>query len=457
MDEIKEKDTTDLLNGSLFDKIIFFAMPIAFSSILQQLFNSADSAVVGRFSGNEALAAVGANGAIISLFVNLFAGLSVGANVVIATYIGSRQLEKIKDVVHSCITLSLVSGAILAVIGQFISRWILEMMGTPNDCLDLAVLYLRIYFLAMPFILLYNYGAAILRSKGDTKRPLYALFGSGIINVILNLVLVIIFGLGVMGVAIATLISNVFSSLLVLWWLTKEESEVKVHLKELTLNFKYLEKVLSIGLPAGLQGAVFAISNICIQSAVNAFGSVAVAGNTAELNFENLAYYFAAAFSQTVVTFVSQNFAAGKYDRCKKSTLYCLIMSLISCIILGTLFNVFANTLLKVITTDSEVIIYAEKRMKIAVGMLFIASFYDVLGGALRALGHSLLPAMIVVFGTCIFRLIWVYTVVPIFPDIETIFIVYPISWTITSIVTSIFYIRISRMIYNTTRVKKYS
>lgn len=445
----RQSKKIDMLNGTLFDKIILFAIPIAISSILQQLFNSADSAVIGKFVGAHALAAVGVNGPLVSLFVNLLAGSSVGANVVVAAYLGSKQYDRIRTAIGTCVAYSLVGGFIIAVIGQFISEPVLHMIGTPDEILSLSALYLKIYFAAMPFIVLYNFLSAILRAGGDTKRPLIALFLAGIINVILNIILVVAFGLGVEGVAIATLVSNIISSMLLVYWLLNEEGPIKLYPDTIKLRWKDFSKVLAIGLPAGMQGAAFSISNICIQSAINAFGSDVIAGNTVALNYESMAISMAVAFSQTVVTFVSVNFAAGNIDRCKKTVLYCFLSNTISYIIIGVLFNVFADEILLLFTSESIIIEQAKIRMGICTALLFLSSAYEIFGGTIRGLGHSLLPAVIVLLGTCLFRLVWIYILLPVGHSIESIYMVYPITWTITSIITTIFYFRVTRREYS--------
>ena len=417
----KQTKKIDMLNGTLFDKIILFAIPIAISSILQQLFNSADSAVIGKFVGAHALAAVGVNGPLVSLFVNLLAGSSVGANVVVAAYLGSKQYDRIKTAIGTCVAYSLVGGFIIAVIGQFISEPVLYMIGTPGEILSLSALYLKIYFAAMPFIVLYNFLSAILRAGGDTKRPLIALFLAGIINVILNIILVVAFGLG----------------------------PIKLYPDTIKLRWKDFSKVLAIGLPAGMQGAAFSISNICIQSAINAFGSDVIAGNTVALNYEAMAISMAVAFSQTVVTFVSVNFAARNIDRCKKTVLYCFLSNTISYIIIGILFNVFADEILLLFTSESIIIEQAKIRMGICTALLFLSSAYEIFGGTIRGLGHSLLPAVIVLLGTCLFRLVWIYILLPVGHNIESIYMVYPITWAITSIITTIFYFRVTRREYS--------
>ena len=448
MDNKKTKKSIDMLNGTLFDKIIFFAIPIAISSILQQLFNSADSAVVGKFAGSLSLAAVGVNGPLVSLFVNLLAGCSVGANVVIATFLGSKQHERIKTAIGSCVSFSLLFGLVIAILGQFISEPILYYIGTPIEILDLSSLYLKIYFLAIPFIILYNFLSAILRAEGDTKRPLIALFLAGIINVILNIILVVIFHMGVEGVAIATLVSNIISSVLLIYWLINETGPVKLYKETIKLNWNEFKKILAIGLPAGLQGAAFSVSNIFIQSAINQFGSNVIAGNTVALNFEAMAISLAVAFSQTVVTFVSSNFAARNIDRCKKTVLYCFIANVIGYIVIGFLINIFADKIMLMFTNDVLIMEQAKIRLGICTLLLSLSAAYEILGGAIRGIGHSLLPAVIVLLGTCLFRLVWIYILLPPGYGIESIYVVYPITWGITSIITTIFYFRVTRREY---------
>lgn len=309
---MKNKKQIDMLNGSIWDKLLLFALPLAASSILQQLFNAADVAVVGNFAGGEALAAVGANGSVINLLVNLFVGLSIGTNVVVASFIGQKDDKRTNQAVHTSILLSMISGLVLLVVGILFARPILELMSTPEDIIDLATLYLQIYFAGMPFIMLYNFTSAILRSKGDTKRPLLSLLVSGVINVILNLFFVIVCHMSVEGVAIATVISNIISSLMLIYFLMHETDALKVELKKLCIHKDILLKVAKIGVPAGLQSTVFSISNVIIQTALNALGSAAVAASAAALNYEYFTYFVISAFSQAAVTFIGQNYAAKK-------------------------------------------------------------------------------------------------------------------------------------------------
>lgn len=425
-----------MLEGSLFDKIVLFALPLAASSVLQQLFNAADLAVVGRFASAKAMAAVGSNAAVINLVISMFVGLSVGANAVIAMQIGSGHKDRINETVHTVIAVSLIAGVILIITGIGISAPILRMMGAPEDVMSLAVLYLRIYFLAMPAIMVYNYGSAILRSKGDSKRPLYALILSGIINVILNLIFVVIFHLHVIGVAAATVISNLFGAGLIIYYLMTEEENFRLDLKKLTINKKYLGRMMRIGLPAGLQGAVFSISNVVIQSSVNSFGADAIAGSTAAANFDFISYCVISAFAQASVTFTSQNFGAKKVDRCKAVFRICMLCGLLSSAVVVFWFVAFRHSLILIFTADPQVIDFAMKRIMSGFLMHYLIASYEVSGGCLRGMNHSLLPALISIIGTCVFRLGYVFFYVSRVHTFEALFHVYPISWIITGTIT---------------------
>lgn len=424
----------NMLHGSLWDKILLFSLPLAGSSILQQLFNSADVAVVGRFAGSQALAAVGSNSSVISLMVNLFVGLSVGANVVIARLIGRHEPEKVREAVHTVVMLALISGGFMLIVGQLAAKPLLVFMDTPDDVVELAVLYLRIYFLGMPFIMIYNFGAAILRSKGDTKRPLYCLILSGVINVCLNLLLVIVFKLSVAGVGIATVASNGISAGMILYFLTHEEDMIRVDFGRLALKKSCLMSVLKIGLPAGLQGIVFSISNVCIQTAVNGFGADAIAGASAALNFEYFSYYVSNAFGQAAVTFTSQNYGAGQWERCKKTLWLSMVFGFVLCEVMSLLFVGAGRFFIGFYTTEEGVIHFALIRMVHALAFNGLTAVYETGGGFLRGLGHSMLPAFLTMLGCCGFRLVWVYTVFVHIHSFEMLMNVYPASWMITDI-----------------------
>ena len=384
-----KKAGMDMTQGTIWNKILLFALPLAASSMLQQLFNSVDTAVVGRFASSEALAAVGSNGSLISLMINLFIGISLGANVVIAKYIGQKSEENVQAAVHTAIVVALISGVFVMIFGQLIAKPVLTLMGTPDDVIDLAVQYLRIYLLGMPFIMLYDFGSSILRSIGDSKRPLYSLIAAGIINTGLNLLLVIVFQMSVAGVAIATVISNLTSASIVMYILMHETSVIRIDRKQLKIVPKELKKILVIGIPAGLQGMMFSIANVCIQSAINSFGSDAIAGSAAALNYEFFAYFVVNAFAQATVTFTSQNFGAGEPKRCRKIFHTSMVLSLVCCGLLSLVFVVWRNFFLQIYTTDPAVLLYAKQRIVIATTLECLTSVYEISAGAMRGLAQS--------------------------------------------------------------------
>lgn len=422
----------DMLHGSLTDKIILFALPLAASSILQQLFNAADVAVVGRFAGNEALAAVGGNSSVINLLVNLFVGFSVGANVVIARYIGEGKKNVIRRTVHTVIALALICGVILAVVGNVVARPLLALMNTPPEVLPLATVYLKIYFGGMPFFMVYNFGSAILRSVGDTKKPLYCLIVSGVINVGLNLLLVIVFHLGVVGVAIATVTANGVSAAMILLFLSRSSEEIRLDLRRLSLSGEEVVKIIKIGAPAGLQGMVFSFSNVCIQSAINGFGTDAIAGSAAALNYEFFTYFITSAFTQAAVTFTSQNYGARQYERCKKVFRVSALAAVCGTGILSVCFVAGHDFFLGIFAADAAAVSYGAVRMFHIQVFSFMPPLYEVTGGSLRGMGYSMTPAVLTMFGSCAVRVIWIYTVFAWKPTLEMLFWVYPFSWIIT-------------------------
>ena len=445
----QQSNRMDMLHGSILDKILLFALPLAASTILQELFNSVDVAVVGKFASSEALAAVGSNSSVIALMINLFVGISVGANVVIANYIGKRQEDKVKDTVHTVMFVALISGIFLLVLGVTIAKPVLKMMGTPSDVIDLAIIYLRIYFLGMPFIMLYNFGSAVLRSIGDTRRPLYCLIIAGIVNTCLNLLFVIVFKLSVAGVAIATVVSNMVSSGMVIYFLTHEKEPIHLSWTELEIVKPELIKVLRIGVPAGLQSMVFSISNVCIQTAINGFGSYAVAGSTAALNYEYFTYFVINAFGQAAVTFTSQNYGAGETQRCKKVFRLSMASGLIRCGVMSTIFVIWHKFFINIYTSDSAVVEYASTRMLHVLFLEFMTGSYEISGAALRGLGYSMTPAILTVFGTCVLRIVWLYTVFEKFKSFDVLMNVYPISWIITGIAVWGTYIVIRKRVFS--------
>lgn len=445
---MKKKKQIDMLNGSIWDKLLLFALPLAASSILQQLFNAADVAVVGNFAGGEALAAVGANGSVINLLVNLFVGLSIGTNVVVASFIGQKDEKRTSQAVHTSILLSLISGVVLLVIGILFARPILELMSTPEDIIDLATLYLQIYFAGMPFIMLYNFASAILRSKGDTKRPLLSLMVSGIINVILNLFFVIVLHMSVEGVAIATVISNIVSSLMLMYFLMHEIDALKVDFKKLHIHKDILIKIAKIGVPAGLQSTVFSVSNVIIQVALNALGSAAVAASAAALNYEYFTYFVISAFSQAAVTFIGQNYAAKKYDRCQQITKWTFLLSSISTLCVSFLFIFLHEFCIGFFTSDPQIAQLAYTRMYIVLSFQIINMVIELLSGFLRGIGYSSIPALVCVLGICGTRIVYIYTIYPSIASYDHLLIIYPISWIITALALTFIYFFIHKKVY---------
>lgn len=438
----------DMIHGGMIRKILMFSLPLIASGILQQSFNAIDVAVVGRFSSSRALAAVGSNGVIISILINLFIGISIGANVVIANYIGRNNHNGIRKSVATVGAVALISGIFLMLIGLCITRPILEWMDTPPDVIDLAALYLRIIFLGMPFMMIYNFGAAIMRSMGDTKRPFYALIVGGTVNTLLNLLLVIRFGMSVEGVAIATVVANMINAAFIIYWLRREPAPYRLELRRISISRNELGKMLRIGVPAGVQGMVFSLANLFIQSAINGYGSDAIAGSAAALNYEVYCYFIISAFVQAAVAFISQNYGAGNYDRCRRAFRCCMIFSLVSCALANILIVWQHSFFLGLFSTDPQVMHYGMIRLHCVLMFQFIASSYEISGGALRGLGYSMTPTILTVFGTCVLRLIWVYTINAHYHKFDILMWIYPISWAITGLMVGTAYYVVSRKVF---------
>ena len=447
---LKKSNKIDMLNGPLMGKILLFALPLMASGALQQSFNSVDVAVVGRYCNPQSLAAVGSNGMIISLIVNLFIGISVGANVVIAHYIGRKDDNAVKKAVDTIMSLAIICGVILLFFGVVTARPILEAISTPHDVIDLATVYLRIYFLGMPFFMIYNFGSAILRSIGDTRRPFYCLVAGGIVNVILNLVLVLFFDMGVAGVAIATVASNVVSALLLLVILAREEEPYRVYIFRFSVNHPELSKMLKIGMPAGIQGMVFSFSNIFIVSGINTFGAAGSAGSAAALNFEYYCYFVIVAFNSAAVAFTGQNYGAGKIERCNRVFTFCSVMALVGCAILNVLIVWQKEFFISFFTTDPDVAHFGYIRLTVVLLFQFIATSYEVSGACMRGLGYSMTPTVLTIFGTCFLRIAWVYLFhhTTIIDGMDALLMVYPISWILTGISVLIAYFIIRRKAY---------
>ena len=427
------KNEIDMLHGPLFMKIIMFTLPLAASSILQQLFNSVDVAVVGRFASSQALAAVGSNAPVISLLINLFMGVSMGANVIISNHIGQNDRRSIRDAISTVGLVAIVSGLLMMVVGILVARPILTMMDTPADVLDMAVTYLRIFFLGIPFFMIFDFGSAILRSMGDTRRPLYILVAAGIVNTILNLVFVIIFHMGVAGVAIATSIANAVSAALIIYLLLHEKEPYRLRPKKLYIEWKELKRMLQIGVPAGLQGMVFSISNVLLQASINGYGSDAIAGSAAAVNFEYYCYFIIGAFNGAAISFTGQNYGAGLNHRVKRIFAICLFMGFVGCAALNWFFIWQEDFFLRLFTDSPAVIAFGKTRMHIALAWQSIAAFYEISGSVLRGMGKSMEPTLITVFGTCLLRIVWIYTIMPGWRGFDHLITVYPVSWMITA------------------------
>lgn len=441
-----------MIHGPLLGKILLFTLPLMASSILQLLFNAADIIVVGRYAGSDALAAVGSTGALINLLTNMFIGFSVGANVLVARYYGAGKPDEVSETVHTSVMLSIIGGVLLAVIGIIFASPLLELMGTPKNVLPLAALYVRIYFAGMPVILLYNYGSAILRAIGDTKRPLYYLAIAGVLNIILNLILVIVFEMSVAGVALATIISQTLSAVLVIRCLMHTEGGCHLDLHQLKIHTNKLWKILQLGLPAGLQGSIFSLSNVLIQSSVNSFGAIAMAGNSAAANIEGFTYVAMNSFYQAAITFVSQNMGAMEFRRIRKIAWQCLACVTVTGALLGNLSFFFGHQLLGIYSDEAEVIRYGIYRLEVIGTTYFLCGIMDVCVGCLRGIGYSFLPMVVSLLGACGFRILWIFTVFKGHHDLHTLYISYPISWAITASVHMICFLILYRRMVKKSR-----
>ena len=438
----------DMCNGTLMDKLISFSLPLMLSGILQLLFNAVDIIVVGRFTGSQALAAVGSTTALINIFTNLFIGISLGANVLAARFYASGKEQEMSETVHTSITLALISGLVMALAGVLLARFALNLMGTPNDVIDQSVLYMRIYFLGMPFFMLYNYGAAILRAVGDTKRPLFFLVISGMTNAVLNLVLVIVFHMGVAGVAIGTIVSQLISSILVLRCLYTSNTSYRLYFSKLGIKTQYLKQIFQVGIPAGIQSTVINLSNALLQSSVNSFGSTAMAGYTAANNIFGFLYVTVNSVTQTCMSFTSQNYGAGKSKRMDKVLIDCIILSVVITSILGVSAYGFGPELLKIYTEDAKVIQCGMEILLYTTVTYFLCGLMDLFPGALRGMGHSAVPMILSVIGTVGTRIVWIFWIFPAHRSLDILFISYPASWIITIIMQVICYYFVRKKVH---------
>ena len=439
----------DMCNGSILDKLVSFSIPLMLSGILQLLFNAVDIIVVGQFTGNEALAAVGSTTALINVFVNLFIGISLGASVLAARFYATGQEKEMSETVHTSITLALISGIAMGIIGVIAAKGALELMDTPDNVLNLSTLYMRIYFMGMPFFMLYNYGAAILRAVGDTKRPLLFLIISGATNVVLNLLLVIQFHLGVAGVAIATVISQCISCILVLRCLYLSDGSYQLRFNKLGMKTRYVKQIFQIGIPAGIQSTIINFSNVLLQSSVNSFGSVAMAGYTAANNILGFLYVSVNAVTQSCMSFTSQNYGVRKFKRMDKVLLECLGLTVIVALVLGGGSYLFGAELMHIYTKSTNVIECGIDIMLYTTVTYFLCGIMDLLPGALRGMGHSTVPMILSVIGTVGTRIVWIYVIFPCHRSLDFLFISYPVSWLLTIVMQVICFYFVRKKVHN--------
>ena len=439
----------DMCNGSILDKLVSFSIPLMLSGILQLLFNAVDIIVVGQFTGNEALAAVGSTTALINVFVNLFIGISLGASVLAARFYATGQEKEMSETVHTSITLALISGIAMGIIGVIAAKCALELMDTPDNVLNLSTLYMRIYFMGMPFFMLYNYGAAILRAVGDTKRPLLFLIISGATNVVLNLLLVIQFHLGVAGVAIATVISQCISCILVLRCLYLSDGSYQLRFNKLGMKTRYVKQIFQIGIPAGIQSTIINFSNVLLQSSVNSFGSVAMAGYTAANNILGFLYVSVNSITQACMSFTSQNYGVRKFKRMDKVLLECLGLTVIVALVLGGGSYLFGAELMHIYTKSTNVIECGIDIMLYTTVTYFLCGIMDLLPGALRGMGHSTVPMILSVIGTVGTRIVWIYVIFPCHRSLDFLFISYPVSWLLTIVMQVICFYFVRKKVHN--------
>ena len=450
------KNNIDMLNGSIADKIVKFALPLAITGLLQQFFNAMDVAVVGKYAvdSENAMAAVGCNAPVVGLMVNLFVGISLGANVVISRFIGQQNEKGIRSAVHTSILVSLICGVFMTLIGTYFSKDLLMLLKVPENVLPMALKYIRIYLLGMPVILLYNFEAAIFRSNGDTKSPLICLSIAGITNICLNLLFVRGFHMAAEGVAIATVVSNLISSLLLFFKLIFSKTEISISFKEFKIDSKILLTILKIGVPAGVQGMVFSISNLCVQSAINELGSDIMAASSAAFNIEIFAYYIINAYGQACTTFIGQNYGAGKMERCKKVIRTDLLQSIGVTIVMTAVILLAARPLVRLFTNNPAIIEPARERIFFIVGFELVNVFMEIYSGAMRGFGFSLSPAIITLIGVCGIRIYWVFEYFPAHKNFTSLLMCYPISWILTAIgLVLCYYLYVRRKVFKLTKI----
>ena len=443
----------DMCSGPILSKVLVYAFPLMLSGILQLLFNAADVIVVGRFAGSQSLAAVGSTSALINLLVNVFIGLSVGVNVLVAQYYGAKKEDDVNETVHTAVAISLVSGVFLVFVGFLLSRPLLELMGTPADVIDKSTIYMKFYFAGMPVIMLYNFGSAVLRAVGDTRRPLYYLTIAGVVNVLLNVFFVTQLNMDVAGVALATVLAQVISAGLVVRALMQSEGCLKLELKKLRIDKSKLKRIVRVGLPAGMQGAIFSISNVLIQSSVNSFGSIAMAGNTTAQNIEGFIYTAMNAVYQTNLSFTSQNYGGRKFSRLNRITLTCVGVVTVVGLVLGLSCYGAGEFLVGIYSSDPEVVQYGLTRLSVFGMTYFICGIMDTMVGAIRGLGYSILPMCVSLTGACAFRIVWIYTIFQWNRTLMTLYLSYPASWIVTTIAHAVCFIIIRKKLPKEDRI----
>ena len=430
----KNKYEIDMCNGSIMVKLISFSFPLMLSGMLQLMFNAVDIIVVGRFAGSQALAAVGSTTALINVFTYLFIGISMGTNVLAAQFFAAGKARQMSETVHTSIAFATVSGIVMVFVGIFFSRLALELMETPADVIDQSALYMQIYFLGMPFFMLYNYGAAILRAVGDTKRPLIFLIISGVINAVLNMILVIIFDLSVVGVAVATVISQMISCILVLRCLYRSEGSYQLRLSKMMIKTCYLKQIFRVGIPAGIQSMVINFSNVLLQSSVNSFGSIAMAGYTAANNILGFLFVAVNSVTQTCMSFTGQNFGVRKYKRMDKVLTDCIMLSIVVSLVLGCGSYIFGKEILRIYTENTEVIRCGMEILSYTTVTYFLCGLMDLFPGAMRGMGYSAVPMILSIVGTVGVRIVWIFGIFPRYRSLSVLFISYPASWLLTII-----------------------
>lgn len=438
----------DMCSGPLLSRILLFAVPLICSGVLQLVFNATDIIVVGRFVSSNAMAAVGSTSSLINLLVNFFIGISVGANVLVARFRGANDYDDAQETVQTALITAVIGGFVLIAAGMLLARPMLEWMATPEEVIDQAVLYMRVYFVGMPATMLYNFGAAILRAVGDTRRPLYFLTLAGIVNVAGDLLFVLVLDMGVAGVAAATVISQIISATLIVLCLTRQDGMCNVNLRRMKFHRDKFLRIMQVGLPAGLQSVIFNISNVLIQSSINSFGAIAVAGNTAASNIEGFVYTSMNALYQTSLSFTSQNLGAKQYHRIDKVLVRCLALVFVIGLVLGNGAHLLGQVLLGIYSGDPEVIAYGMMRLGVVSVTYCLCGMMDVVAGSVRGMGYSILPMLVSLAGACLFRIIWIFTVFQWQHTLFSLYISYPISWALTICAHLVCYFAVRRRVF---------